>query len=372
MRRLGVLGGGQLGRMLVQQATCYPLIVTVLDPDASAPCRPFCEAFTVGDFWDAQEVLEWGKPCEVVTIEIENISLDGLKFLQEHGVRVVPEPEALEIILDKGLQKKFYQDLGLATVPFLLADTPEAIRQARAEGYVFQKLRRSGYDGYGVRDLEKSPVPLEGPSVMEQKIEIAAELAVLAARDIFGNTVTYPVVDMVFHPQAHRLSYQLCPSSLPDAIQEEARDWATAIIENLAMTGLLAVEFLLGTDGRLWVNECAPRPHNSGHHTIEAFDISQFDMLLRIVQEMPVRQPYMRFPSALVNILGAPGAEGVPDYAGFLKSTDGQGVFIHLYGKNRVKPLRKMGHLTLVDSRLELLVRKAAQLAETAYIHALS
>lgn len=370
MKRLGILGGGQLGRMLLQRAADYPLEVCVLDPDPQAPCRSFCNQFTTADFRDPAKVEDFGRSCDAVTLEIENVSVEGLARLQQAGVRVVPEPEVLAVIVDKGTQKTFYRDNGFPTAPFLLVTDSEDTRQAVREGFTFQKLRRSGYDGYGVRDLSAGETPLEGPSVMERRLEVAAELAVIAARDPFGMVVTYPAVEMVFHPQVHRLQYQLCPASLPFSVTDEAEKLAARLISTLNMTGLLAVEFILDKDGKLWVNECAPRPHNSGHHTIEAFDISQYDMLLRILQGLPVRPPQMRSPSAMVNILGGPQASGVPDYKGFLRRMAGEVCYLHLYGKERVKPLRKMGHLTLLEADREKLRHRAAALSEIAYIEA--
>ncbi|MCX7769247.1 MAG: ATP-grasp domain-containing protein [Flavobacteriales bacterium] len=371
MMRLGVLGGGQLGRMLLQKAADYPLHVHVLDPDPEAPCRPLCSHFVCGDFRDAPTVEAFAKGCDTLTIEIENVSLPALQRLHEKGLRIIPEPEALEHITDKGLQKQLYQRLGLPTAPFVLAETATEARKAAEEGFVFQKLRRSGYDGYGVRDLSQEPTPLEGPSVMEQKIRRAAELAVMAARDAHGRVVTYPAVEMVFHPQVHRLQYQICPCGLDPQVEQQARQMAAALIESLRITGILAVEFILDQEGRLWVNECAPRPHNSGHHTIEAFDISQFDMLLRIALGLPIREPLMRSPSAMVNILGAPQASGIPDYESFLLMVTREQVFVHVYGKARVKPLRKMGHITLLHPDSHILRKKAAEWSEKAYIQAL-
>lgn len=370
MLKLGILGGGQLGRMLLQKAADYPLEVSVLDPDPQAPCQPFCGRFVAGDFRNPASVEAFGRDCDVVTLEIENVSVAGLENLQKTGVRVVPEPQVLAVIVDKGLQKSFYRESGFPTAPYVLVTCPEEARKAVLEGFAFQKLRRMGYDGYGVRDLSAGETPLEGPSVMEQRLDVAAELAVIAARDTYGRVVTYSAVEMVFHPQAHRLQYQLCPASLPQSVTSEAEKLAARLISTFNMTGILAVEFILDKEGKLWVNECAPRPHNSGHHTIEAFDISQYDMLLRIIQGLPVRPPQMRAPSAMVNILGSPKASGVPDYEGFLRKMAGEACYVHLYGKERVKPLRKMGHLTLMDTHRENLRRRAAELSEIAYIEA--
>lgn len=370
MLKLGILGGGQLGRMLLQKAADYPLLPRVMDPDPQAPCGSFYCGFVTGDFRDYSTVVRFGQDCDVVTLEIENVSLEGLKTLKQSGVRTVPEPEALEVIMDKGLQKEFYRDNGFPTVPFVLTQNASEILEAAKAGFTFQKLRRSGYDGYGVRDLSAEEFPLKGPSVMEQRLDVAAELAVIAARDDTGQVVTYPAVEMVFHPQAHRLRYQVCPASLPYAVTEEAAKLAARLISALNMTGILAVEFLLDRSGRLWVNECAPRPHNSGHHTIEAFDISQYDMLLRILQGLPVQIPTMRSPSAMVNVLGSPRASGEADYEKFLKKMATEACYVHLYGKRYVKPLRKMGHLTLLENDVEKLRRRAAALSEIAYIEA--
>lgn len=368
MLRLGILGGGQLGRMLIQAAANYSLYTKVLDPDAAAPCRSLCNEFVQGSFADEQTVWQFGQNCDVVTIEIEHVNLPALVRLQEAGVTVFPQPRVIEIIQDKGRQKEFFRQQGIPTGEFWLCANQAAVAQYTGPFPVVQKLRQLGYDGRGVKILLDAAALADAftePSVVEEFVDFDYELAVIVARSRSGAVTTYPSVEMKFHPQAHLVEWLLAPARIPPPVDTRARDIAMAVAEALQIVGVLAVEMFVTKSGTVLVNEIAPRPHNSGHHTIEANLTSQYDQHLRAIFDWPLGDTATRSPAVMVNLLGQPGHTGKAVYQGLNEVLQTPGAYLHLYGKTDTKPHRKMGHLTVLDADPEKALQRALRLQKT-------
>jgi len=362
MIKIGIVGGGQLGRMFIQNGLNYGLEFHVLDPDPDAPCNAIAHRFVCADRNDEQAVYEMGRQCDVVTIEIENVSIAALKRLEKEGVKVFPQPAVLEMIRDKGLQKQFYLDNGLPTADFALVKDREEIRTHLSLLPVMQKLRIGGYDGKGVQPL-RSPGDIasafDAPSVLEAWVENEMELAVLVARNARGEVKSFPVVELVFNPEANLVDYLVSPARIDARVETEARSLAGQLINRLDMVGLLAVEMFLTRDGKVLVNEIAPRPHNSGHHTIEACYTSQYDQHLRAILDWPLGDTDLRSAAAMINLLGEKGHEGKVKYQGLEEAIREQGVYPHLYGKAVTKPFRKMGHVTVLGETTDHALEKA-------------
>lgn len=369
--RLGILGAGQLGKMLAIAAADWHLPVRALDQSKGFPAGPYCRHFTEGSFNSYDDVYAFGKNLDVLTIEIEHVAVEALFRLEEEGVVVHPRPGALAIIKDKGLQKQFWPEHGLPASPFRLYDSGEAVRRAVEEGRerlpFVQKSRTEGYDGRGVAvirsnaDMEKL---LEPACVVEDLIAIDKELAVIAARNTAGEVMAFPVVEMTFHPEANLVEFLLCPARIPPGIAQAAEALAVRAIEALDICGLLAVELFLTTSGELLINEVAPRPHNSGHHTINSCYTSQFEQHLRGILGLPLGSVRMKTPSVMLNLLGEPGFSGPAYYQGMEEVLAMEGVKVHLYGKSDTKPFRKMGHATVLDADLEQAIVKAKRVQE--------
>lgn len=364
--KLGVITGGQLGKMLIQEATKWDIVTYVLDNDAGCPAGNIANHFVKGDYRDFQAVYDFGKQVDLLTFEIENVNIEALQKLKTEGIKVVPDPDILEIIQDKGLQKNFYANNNISTSLYRLFDSQSEILESVAQGKIkfpfVQKLRKGGYDGRGVsvindeNDLDKL---LLGPSIIEEKIQIDKEIAVIIARNKNGEIRCYPVVEMLFDHHANLVDKLICPASITPKQAETALNLARKIMELLNMEGLLAVELFVDKQGQVFVNEVAPRPHNSGHHTIESVITSQFEQHLRAVFNFPLGSTQIKLPSVMINILGEPGYEGPAHYEGLMKSLAIEGVKIHLYGKKITKPYRKMGHVTVLASTLESALAKA-------------
>jgi 5-(carboxyamino)imidazole ribonucleotide synthase len=366
--RLGIIAGGQLGKMLIQEASKWNIITYILDSDEHCPARSIASHFIQGSHLDYEAVYAFGKMVDILTFEIESVNIDALRQLKAEGCRIVPDPEVLAMIQDKGQQKQFYQRNGIPTAPFILFDDAEALKQELEAGTVsfpfVQKLRRGGYDGRGVaviNDMTELHKLLPGPSVVEQKVDIEKEISVIVARNKKGEVKCYPVAEMVFDPAANLVDKLICPSNITAAQSEKAMSIAAEIIELLDMQGLLAVEFFTDGRGEVLVNEMAPRPHNSGHHTIESMITSQFEQHLRAILNLPLGSVKMKLPSVMINVLGAEGHEGPVMYEGLTESMALDGVKIHLYGKQITKPYRKMGHVTVLSATLECALKKAGQ-----------
>ena len=353
--KIGVLGGGQLGRMLQQKALDFGLDLAFIDPDSNAPCREISSRFFKGDFKDFETVYSFGKTRDILTIEIEHVNVEALKQLEEEGVKVFPQPDIIKTIQDKGLQKVFYKENNIPTSDFYLIEGKEEILAFEGEFPFMQKMRKGGYDGQGVtpirskNDLEKA---FEVPSVLEKMVDFEKELSVIVSRNENGEVKSFPCVECEFNPEANLVEFLFSPATISNETEEKAQKIARIIIEKLEMVGILAVELFLTKDGDILVNEIAPRPHNSGHQTIEGNYESQYGQLLRCLLNLPLGNTAIKRPSVMVNLLGEKGYTGKAIYDGIEKALAHPGVNLHIYGKAQTKPFRKMGHATIVNDSL--------------------
>lgn len=366
-KKIGILGGGQLGKMLCLAAADWDFKTCVLDTSPDFPAGPVCTEFTPGDFNNYDDVLAFGADKDIVTIEIEHVSTEALHELERRGKTVHPAPRALDIIKDKGLQKEFYRQNDIPTADFALFNDEKHLCEAVANGEwtlpLVQKSRTAGYDGKGVailrtpEDLEKKILP--GPCLAEVLAPIRVELAVVAARNASGEVSVFPPVEMDFHPEANLVEFLLCPARVSPVVAAEAEALAEKVISTFDVCGLLAVEMFLTTDGQLLVNEVAPRPHNSGHHTIDSAPTSQFQQHLRAICNLPLGSTVQLMPAVMLNLLGEPGHKGPVRYEGVEQCLALDGVHIHLYGKALTSPFRKMGHVTITAETAEKAIEKA-------------
>ncbi|MCG8322474.1 MAG: 5-(carboxyamino)imidazole ribonucleotide synthase [Cytophagales bacterium] len=358
---LGVLGGGQLGRMLVQSAIDFNIDVNIMDPDENAPCKNFVGNFQVGKLTDFESVYRFGQPCDLVTIEIENVNTDALKQLQKEGKKTFPQPEVIELIQDKTKQKQFYLERDIPSAEFILTENREAVAENRDFLPAVNKLGREGYDGRGVQILRSEndlPKAFDAPGLLEKLIDFEKEISVIVARNADGEIKAFPPVELVFHPIHNLVEYLTAPADISTEIAREAEATAIEVIRELDMIGLLAVEMFVTRESKILVNEVAPRTHNSGHHTIEANITSQFEQHLRAILNMPLGDTSIKMPAAMINLLGEEGHAGPAQYEGLEKVLSLKGVHLHLYGKKLTKPFRKMGHVTIVDHDEENLKEK--------------
>lgn len=369
--KLGIIAGGQLGKMLIQEASKWDIITYVLDKDEDCPAGKIASHYVKGDNLDFDSVFRFGKMVDILTFEIESVNIEALKKLKSEGLRIVPDPEILEMIQDKGLQKLFYEKSGIPTSPFKIFESDTAVLRALEKGEInfpfVQKLRKGGYDGRGVAVInDRSDLTniLPGACLIEEKVEISKEISVIAARNRKGEIECFPVVEMVFDPKANLVDKLICPSSITVEQSEKAVTLASEIIELLNMEGILAVELFIDSKGEVIVNEIAPRTHNSGHHTIESIITSQFEQHLRSILNLPLGSTKIKLPSVMINVLGAEGYEGSVMYEGLTDSMAIEGVKIHLYGKKITKPYRKMGHVTVLSSSLECALKKAEKVKQ--------
>jgi 5-(carboxyamino)imidazole ribonucleotide synthase len=354
--RLGMIGGGQLGRMFIQEATNFDVHVHVLDPDENAPCKSISNDFTVGSLTDYESVLNFGSDKDLLTVEMENINVDALETLESMGKKVFPQSRVLRIIQDKGLQKQFYTQNNIPTADFFLVENETEILNHLELFPLVQKMRKGGYDGKGVQilrnefDLEKT---FKVPSILEKMIPFQKELSVIVARNEKGETAVFPTVECEFNSNANLVEFLFSPASVDEKIEINARKIAVDIIEKLEMIGILAVEFFLLENGELLVNEMAPRPHNSGHHTIECNVTSQFEQHMRSILNLPLGSTDILQNGVMINLLGEEGYEGSAIYEGLEEVLSLDGVKVHLYGKETTKSFRKMGHITVGNDSLE-------------------
>ena len=363
-KTLGVLGGGQLGRMLIQSAIDFNVSVHVLDPNPQAPCHALATRFTVGSLTDFDTVYAFGQHCDLLTIEIENVNTEALQRLQAEGKRVYPEPDVIALIQDKREQKQFYQKNNIPTADFVLTETREDLQKHLNMLPAMHKLGKEGYDGRGVQKImteQDTPQGFDQPGVLEKLVDFEKEISVIVARNQQGEVSTFPVVELVFHPEKNLVEYLLAPAEIDASAAQCADQLAREVIEKLDMTGLLAVEMFLTKSGEILVNEVAPRTHNSGHHTIEANVISQFEQHLRAILGMPLGSTRTKTPAAMVNLLGEEGYEGTAQYQGLDEVLALEGVKVHLYGKKMTKPFRKMGHITIIAPDAAQLKEKVQQ-----------
>jgi len=366
--KLGILGGGQLGRMLIQQAINYNVTVKVLDPDREAPCKKLCDEFVVGSLGDYETVYKFGKKVDMLTIEIEKVNVDALEQLEKEGVLVYPQSRIIRLIQDKALQKQFFKENDIPTAEFQVISSAEQLKQSHIPFPYIQKLRRDGYDGRGVyKVLDESYLAkaFTEPSLIERLIDFEKEIAVIVARNENGEIKAFPMVEMEFNPHANLVEFLIAPSTLPFEIHEEAERIAKRVAECLNIVGLLAVEMFLDKNGKILVNELAPRPHNSGHQTIEGNVVSQFEQHLRAIFNQPLGDTACLNHAIMINVLGEAGHEGPAVYQGIEEVLKCAGVYIHLYGKALTKPFRKMGHVTIVDADREKAIEKARFVQKT-------
>lgn len=354
--------------MLLQAAIDWNLRVHILDPDADAPCRTLCTQFTQGALTDYDTVYQFGQGVDVVTIEIERVNVEALEALERAGKRVFPQPSVIRIIQDKRLQKQFYREHTLPTADFILTDNrADVARIAREQPDffpAFHKLGRDGYDGRGVQriatpaDADKA---FDAPGVLEKAVDFAKELAVIVARNEQGEVQTFPTVEMVFHPELNLVDYLFAPAQLPEKLDQQAQAIARQTADALGIVGLLAVELFLDKQGNILLNEVAPRPHNSGHHTMRANFTSQFEQHWRAILNYPLGNTAAHQPAAMVNLLGEDGHTGPAVYEGLETLLAMPGVFPFFYGKALTKPFRKMGHVTVMANSLDALREKVEQ-----------
>jgi 5-(carboxyamino)imidazole ribonucleotide synthase len=366
--KVGILGGGQLGRMFIQSAINYNFYIKILDPDQQAPCSAIANEFVNGKLDDFNSVYKFGKDCDVITIEIEHVNVEALKKLEQEGKKVFPQPHILEIIQDKGLQKMFYQRNNIPTPDFFLVEKKEDISKFSNYFPFFQKMRKGGYDGKGVVKLD-NPTDLskafDVPSVLEMLVDFDKEISVIIARNESGETACFPVVECAFNPEANLVEFLFSPANITKKVEKEAYKIAAQVANAFQIVGLLAVELFVTKDGKVLVNEVAPRPHNSGHQTIEGNITSQFEQHLRAVLNLPLGDTSITQPSVMVNVLGEKGFEGNATYQGIYEIMKWSGVHLHLYGKKTTKSFRKMGHVTVTANTLDEAISKAKKVKDT-------
>jgi 5-(carboxyamino)imidazole ribonucleotide synthase len=359
MLKAGILGGGQLGRMLLQAAANYPVETYVLENDAQCPSAHLCHHFTLGDIRDYETVYRFGKGLDLLTIEIESVNVDALEQLEQEGVRVFPKASALRTIKNKIDQKAYYRQHQIPTSEFVVTQNRDELKAQAAFLPAAHKLGMGGYDGKGVEllrneaDLERG---FDAPSVLEKLVDIEKEISMIAAVAQDGSITLYPPAEMVFDPRLNLLDYQIAPALLPESLFYKAEAITMAVVRNFQSPGLFAVELFIDKTGEVLVNETAPRVHNSGHHSIEGNYSSQFDMLWRIMLNYPLGCTDPILPSVLINLVGEEGHSGPAYYEGMNEVLQMEHAFVHLYGKEQTKPGRKMGHVTVIgNDRTELI-----------------
>lgn len=362
MQKIGILGGGQLGRMLLQAAANYPVTTYVLENDAHSPAAHLCHYFTQGDIKNFDDVYNFGKDLDAITIEIENVNIEALEKLEQEGKAIFPKPAVLKIICNKATQKNYYNEHQIPTSPYVLTHNIDDLAQHTAFLPAVHKLAEGGYDGKGVQVInDKSEITkgFDALSVLEKKVDIAKEIAMMIAVGVDGKMALYPAVEMVFDTSLNLLAFQLCPAEISKDIYYKAEAIALASVKNLNSPGIFAVEMFVTSEGDVLVNEMAPRVHNSGHHTIEAHYSSQFDMLWRVMLQYPLGSTDPIQSSLMQNIIGAESHSGPAYYEGLEEMLKIENAFFHIYGKAETKPGRKMGHVTIVSNEKADLLHKA-------------
>lgn len=368
MLKVGILGGGQLGRMLLQAAINYPVETYILENDDQAPAAHLCHHFQKGDIRDYETVYQFGKQLDAITIEIEYVNVDALEKLEQEGVAVYPKPSVLRIIKNKAFQKQYYFEHSIPTAAFSITNSKEEINHWQQLLPGVHKLAEGGYDGKGVQIIDSiSDVALgfDEPSVLEKKVKIKKEIAQIVAVGQDGKTALYPPVEMVFNQNLNLLDFQLCPAEISQEALWKVEAIALSVVRNLHSPGLFAVELFVDDKNDVFVNETAPRVHNSGHHTIEAHYSSQFDMLWRIILNYPLGNTKYIIPSVMVNVIGKAGYSGDAKYEGLEEVLSIDNAFVHIYGKTQTKPGRKMGHVTILSHEKQDLIHKANKIKQS-------
>ncbi len=370
--KLGILGGGQLGKMMLYETRKFDIHTKVLEASNEAPCKISCDEFVLGDLMDFDAVYNFGKQVDVLTIEIENVNLDALEKLEDEGIKVYPPTKALRIIQNKAKQKLFYVDHNVPTADFsrfaYSSEIEDSIDHGGLEFPFVWKATKFGYDGQGVKvvrsmkDLQGLP---PGECIAEEMIPFKNELAVIVVRSPSGQVVSYPVVEMEFHPEANQVEYVICPARIDEAVAKKARAVALHVSEKIDHIGVLAVEMFQTKEDKILVNEVAPRPHNSGHYSIEASYTNQFEQHIRAILDLPLGKTDSKVAGIMVNLVGAEGHTGDVVYENIEEIMALEGVTPHIYGKKQTRPFRKMGHVTIVNEDINEARRVAQKVKET-------
>ena len=365
--KLGILGGGQLGKMMLYDTRKFDIQTYVMDPNPEAPSKIACNHFETGDLMDYDRVMEFGKQVDVLTFEIESVNVKALEDLEASGVKVYPSAATLKKIQNKSVQKEFYKANQIPTADFRTYSSINALKKEVFEDKLkfpfVWKSSTGGYDGKGVsvikskKNLEALP---DGDCLVEELIDFKTEIAVIVARNVSGNIKTYPVVEMEFHPEANQVEYVLCPARIEPSIAEKARNLAQLVSNSFEHVGLLAIEMFLTQDDNIIVNEVAPRPHNSGHFSIEGSYTNQFEQHLRAILDLPLGETLSKTNSVMVNLVGDKNHTGDVVYQGIQTIMDMPGVIPHIYGKKQTHPFRKMGHVNIIHSD----IKEARKIAE--------
>lgn len=362
MQKIGILGGGQLGRMLLQAAANYPVETYILENDEQCPAAHLCHHFSKGDIKNFDDVYHFGKDLDAITIEIENVNIDALEQLEKEGKRIYPQPSVLRIICNKALQKEYYSSNQIPTSAYILTNNLLELVANKEFLPAVHKLAEGGYDGRGVQvindenDIEKGFNQL---SVLEKLVNVSKEIAMMIAVSDSGETAIYPPVEMMFDKDLNQLDLQLCPAEIEDRVYWKLEAIALTTVKNFNSPGIFAVEMFVTPEGDVLVNETAPRVHNSGHHSIEAHFSSQFDMLWRVILNYPLGNTDAIKNSVMVNIIGAAGEQGAAYYEGLEEMLKIENAFFHIYGKRQTRPGRKMGHVTILSNEKADLMHKA-------------
>ena len=375
INKLGILGGGQLGKMMLYNTRKFDIYTCVLDPSDDAPSKLACNEFYIGDLMDFETVYNFGKKVNILTIEIENVNTKALKNLEEEGIKVYPSSETLEIIQNKAKQKSFYKKNNLPTAPFKKyldkIELENAVLMGVEKVPFVWKSAKFGYDGNGVKIIRSKSDTRELPNVeciAEEYIPFNKEISVIVARNLKGETSTYPVFEMEFHSEANQVEYVICPARISKSIAEKATSLAVNVSQKFNHIGLLAVEMFVTNDNDILINEVAPRPHNSGHQTIEANYTSQFEQHLRAILNLPLGSTENKLCSVMVNLVGSEGHIGPVVYENIEKILSFDGVTPHIYGKKNTRPFRKMGHVTIINSSIEKAKTIAKKIKESVKI----
>jgi len=373
MLKIGILGGGQLGRMLLQAAANYPVETYIMENDEECPAAHLCHHFIKGDIKEFNAVYNFGVGLDAITIEIENVNIEALEKLESEGVKIFPKPGVLRTIKNKILQKEYYRNNQIPSADFIITSNLEELNQQEHFLPAVHKVGEGGYDGRGVQLLNTKEDLSKGfntPSVLEKMVPIRKEIAQMVAINEKGETELYPPVEMLFDPMLNLLDYQLCPAEMETKTLWKVEAISLAVVRNFKSPGIFAVEMFIDKNGDVLVNETAPRVHNSGHHTIEAHYCSQFDMLWRIMLGYPLGNTDAILPSIMVNIIGADGYSGNVKYEGLDEVLKIENAFVHLYGKKETKPGRKMGHVTLLSREKQDLLHKSNKIKQTLKVKA--
>ena len=364
---LGILGGGQLGKMMLYETRKFDITTHVLDPSSEAPCRIACDHFTQGDLMDYDTVYTFGKKVDILTFEIEGVNIEALEALEKEGKKVYPSSKTLRNIQDKGVQKKFYDTHKIPTAPFSVFETIAKVKKAVTSGELklpfVWKSCKGGYDGKGVQVIKNSQtldVLPDCPCIIEDLVAFKNELAVIVVRNPSAQVKTYPVVEMEFHPQANQVEYVICPARIDDKVAAKARSIAIQVSKAFEHVGLLAVEMFQTNDDQIIVNEVAPRPHNSGHYSIEASYTNQFEQHIRAILDLPLGNTASKVGGIMVNLVGEQNHTGDVAYQNIEEIMAMDGVTPHIYGKKQTRPFRKMGHVTIVNQNIDT-AREIAQ-----------